>query len=60
MPTDNTVFSVRPVFIGWITYINPFSALGFGNVSASSVSVRDVENSDAVFEKIRNLVDERS
>lgn len=40
--------------------INPFSALGFGNVSASGVSVRDVENPDAVFEKIRTVVDARS
>lgn len=38
---------------GW----NPFGALGFGNVSASGVSVRDVTNPDAAFEQIRSLVD---
>lgn len=36
---------------------NPFSALGFGNVSASGVSVRDVQNPDQLFEKIRQIVD---
>ena len=34
-----------------------FSALGFGNVSASGVSVRDVPDPDQMFEKIRQLVD---
>jgi uncharacterized membrane protein YdbT with pleckstrin-like domain len=36
---------------------NPFVALGFGNVSASGVSVRDVRDPDQVFEQIRQLVD---
>jgi len=36
---------------------NPFNALGFGNVSASGVSVRDIANPDQMFEKIRQLVD---
>jgi len=36
---------------------NPFVALGFGNVSASGVSVRDVTDPDQMFEKIRGLVD---
>lgn len=36
---------------------NPFSALGFGNVSASGVSVRDVPDPDQMFDKIRQLVD---
>jgi uncharacterized membrane protein YdbT with pleckstrin-like domain len=36
---------------------NPFMALGFGNVSASGVGVRDIENPDQVFDKIRGLVD---
>ncbi len=36
---------------------NPFGALGFGNVSASGVSVRDVPDPDQMFEKIRQLVD---
>jgi hypothetical protein len=38
----------------------PFVALGFGNVSASGVSVRDIANPDEVFEKIRRIVDARS
>jgi len=36
---------------------SPFSALGFGNVSASGVSVRDVPDPDQMFDKIRQLVD---
>jgi len=36
---------------------NPFVAFGFGNVSASGVSVRDVADPDQTFEKIRRLVD---
>ena len=36
---------------------NPFNALGFGNVSASGVSVRDVADPDQVFDRIRQLVD---
>lgn len=38
---------------GW----SPFTALGFGNISASGVNVRDIANPDAEFEKIRGLVD---
>lgn len=34
-----------------------FGTLGFGNISASGVSVRDIENPDPEFEKIRRLVD---
>jgi membrane protein YdbS with pleckstrin-like domain len=40
--------------------VNPFGVLGFGNVSASGVSVRDIANPDAMFEKIRTIVDARS
>src|SRR5258708_29885906 len=36
---------------------NPFVALGFGNVSASGVIVRDIPDPDATFEKIRQLID---
>jgi len=36
---------------------NPFNALGFGNVSASGVSVRDVANPDELFDQLRRLVD---
>jgi hypothetical protein len=36
---------------------NPFVALGFGNVSASGISVRDVRDPDAMYERIRQLVD---
>jgi uncharacterized membrane protein YdbT with pleckstrin-like domain len=38
---------------------NPFVALGFGNVSASGVSVRDISDPDQAFERIRQLVDAR-
>jgi membrane protein YdbS with pleckstrin-like domain len=36
---------------------NPFMALGFGNVSASGVIVRDIRDPDATFEKVKRLVD---
>jgi len=36
---------------------NPFVALGFGTVSASGVSVRDITDPDQMFDKIRRLVD---
>jgi membrane protein YdbS with pleckstrin-like domain len=36
---------------------NPFVALGFGNVSASGVIVRDIGDPDDAFDKIRRLVD---
>jgi membrane protein YdbS with pleckstrin-like domain len=36
---------------------NPFVALGFGNVSASGVIVRDISDPDDAFKKIRQLVD---
>jgi membrane protein YdbS with pleckstrin-like domain len=36
---------------------NPFVALGFGNVSASGVIVRDISDPDDAFDKIRQLVD---
>ena len=36
---------------------NPFNTLGFGNVSASGVSVRDVQDPDRVFQQIRQAVD---
>jgi uncharacterized membrane protein YdbT with pleckstrin-like domain len=36
---------------------NPFMAFGFGNVSASGVSVRDVRDPDRVFEWIRRIID---
>lgn len=39
---------------------NPFVALGFGNVSASGVIVRDISDPDATFEKVRQLVDAQS
>jgi uncharacterized membrane protein YdbT with pleckstrin-like domain len=35
----------------------PFTALGFGNVSASGVLVRDIPEPDATYERIRTLVD---
>ena len=39
---------------------NVFTALGFGNVSASGVGVRDIANPDEAFEKIRSIVDAHS
>ena len=36
---------------------NPFLALGFGNVSASGIIVRDISDPDGTFEKVRQLVD---
>ncbi len=36
---------------------NPFVALGFGNVSASGINVRDVRDPDEIYEKVRLLVD---
>jgi membrane protein YdbS with pleckstrin-like domain len=39
---------------------NPFVALGFGNVSASGVLVRDIPDPDRTFEKVRQLVDAQS
>ncbi len=41
-------------------YSNPFSALGFASISSSGVAVRDVENSDDAYEKIKSLVDTQS
>jgi len=38
---------------------SPFVALGFGNVSASGVSVRDISDPDQAFERIRQLVEAR-
>jgi membrane protein YdbS with pleckstrin-like domain len=42
---------------GSTTSYNPFYTLGFGNVSASGVGVRDVPNPDEAFEKIKGLVE---
>jgi membrane protein YdbS with pleckstrin-like domain len=36
---------------------NPFYAFGFGNVSASGVSVRDITDPDQAFDKIRQMID---
>ena len=38
----------------------PFYALGFGNVSASGVGVRDVPDPDEAYEKIKAIVDKQS
>jgi uncharacterized membrane protein YdbT with pleckstrin-like domain len=37
--------------------MNPFFTLGFGNVSASGVSVRDITEPDQAFDKIRQMID---
>lgn len=42
---------------GSTSSFNPFYALGFGNVSASGVGVRDILNPDEVYEKIKGLVE---
>jgi uncharacterized membrane protein YdbT with pleckstrin-like domain len=36
---------------------NPFVALGFGNVSASGINVRDITGPDQAFDKIRQMID---
>jgi len=36
---------------------NVFSALGFGNISASGVGVCDIPNPDETFERVRRIVD---
>jgi membrane protein YdbS with pleckstrin-like domain len=36
---------------------NPFYALGFGNISASGVGVRDIRDPDVTYDRIRNLID---
>ena len=42
---------------GSTTSFNPFYALGFGNVSASGVGVRDIPNPDDAYEKIKAMVE---
>jgi uncharacterized membrane protein YdbT with pleckstrin-like domain len=42
---------------GSTTSFNPFYALGFGNVSASGVGVRDIPNPDDAYEKIKGMVE---
>jgi membrane protein YdbS with pleckstrin-like domain len=36
---------------------NPFFSMGFGNVSASGIAVRDVQTPVEVYERVRKLVD---
>jgi uncharacterized membrane protein YdbT with pleckstrin-like domain len=38
---------------------NPFYSLGFGNISASGIGVRDIRNPDEIFEKVRELIDSK-
>jgi len=45
------------VATGVDTPANPFAAFGFGNVSASGVSVKDIPNPDDAYEAIKKLVD---
>jgi membrane protein YdbS with pleckstrin-like domain len=35
----------------------PFYALGFGNISASGIGIRDIRDPDANFDRIRRLID---
>jgi membrane protein YdbS with pleckstrin-like domain len=39
---------------------NIFSTLGFGNVSASGVGIRDVQEPEEIFDKVKSLVDKRN
>jgi hypothetical protein len=66
-------FSLKPVFIGWITLLAQLPlqlfftlwcggffgglARSFGNVSASGVGVRDIFNPDDAYEKIKGMVE---
>ena len=43
--------------IGAPSYTNLFAVLGFGNVSASAINVRDISNPDENHERIRTLVE---
>jgi uncharacterized membrane protein YdbT with pleckstrin-like domain len=45
---------------GSTTSFNPFYALGFGNVSASGVAVRDIFNPDEAYEKINKMAEARN
>jgi membrane protein YdbS with pleckstrin-like domain len=45
---------------GVATPASPFAAFGFGNISASGVSVRDVPKPDDAYETIKKMVDARS
>jgi len=38
---------------------NAFNALGFGNISASGVSIRDIRDPDQEYERIRRIVNPR-
>jgi membrane protein YdbS with pleckstrin-like domain len=42
---------------GSTSSFSPFYALGFGNVSASGVGVRDIPNPDEAYEKIKGMVE---
>jgi membrane protein YdbS with pleckstrin-like domain len=42
---------------GTNTNYRPFAAFGFGNLSASGVSVRDVRDPDQVYQSIRQFID---
>jgi membrane protein YdbS with pleckstrin-like domain len=39
---------------------NVFYGLGFGNVSASGIGVRDINDPDGTFEKIKDIVDKHN
>jgi uncharacterized membrane protein YdbT with pleckstrin-like domain len=59
------IYSLGTIYLatlatGSTSNMNPFVALGFGNVSASGVSVRDIADPDAVFDKVRTIVDARN
>jgi uncharacterized membrane protein YdbT with pleckstrin-like domain len=45
---------------GSSSYSNPFAAIGFGNISASGISVRDITNPEETYQKIKAIVDSRN
>lgn len=42
---------------GTLPFMNPFAALGFGNTSASGISVKDIIEPDKEYERIRQLIE---
>ncbi len=45
------------VATGSSQHFNPFYALGFGNVSASGIGIRDIPEPDLAYERVRAFVD---
>lgn len=50
------------IYLGTLTtgsapFANPFSALGFGNTSASGITIKDIANPNQEYERIREIID---